>query len=384
MRIKYTNEVLKAIAEMQNATNLNAKIGYQIMQRIYRRVAFPKPQELCTAALSFQKEMREHGFQASIDEAMMGVALYQIIYSVVDEQNESLPMGVVFPIIQNSKIFKERDCKELESNPFVKNIKMDGLEYGTKSTAKRIMKPSELFEYGSCLWRDNIYIPKLAMASEEMEFPCLMDAEGDCIDCVDPMTILESKRYIQNARGNVLILGCNIGYFAYMFSNKANVNSITIVEQDADTLDLFESSILPQFENGNKITTICSDYKDYLNSIKDGEYDYCLVDLGQGMEAYSKYVEIKALHSCVDCKKMKMEYWHEDDYLRVIAAIVTEIVDLTCKMTMDEEFEYVDRHESYDKWIRICLWLLMEKVEIKRPKDLEMLTNPERLKRVLG
>ena len=125
-------------------------------------------------------------------------------------------------------------------------------------------------------------------------------------------------------------------------------------------------------------------YKDYLKSIKDGEFDYCLVDLGQGMEAYSKYVEIKALHSCVDCKKMKMEYWHEDDYLRVIAAIVTEIVDLTCKMTMDEEFEYVDHHEGYDKWIRICLWLLMEKVEIKRPKDLEMLTNPERLKRVLG
>lgn len=53
-------------------------------------------------------------------------------------------------------------------------------------------------------------------------------------------------------------------------------------------------------------------------------------------------------------------------------------------MIMDEEFEYVDHHESYDKWIRICLWLLMEKVEIKRPKDLEMLTKPEKLKRVLG
>lgn len=381
MRIKCTNEVLKAITEIQNASDMNARIGFQLMQHIYRDIVFPKPEGLREGAPVFQKYMKENGFCVSNDEAMMGIALYSILSTVVDDLNKSIPLNVFFQIMQNSKIFKESDCKEFENNPFVKNIKMDGVGYGTKSTAKKIMKPYELFEYGPCAWRNKIYIPKLAMATKEMEFPSLMEVGGERIDCVDPMTILESKRYIQNARGNVLILGCSIGYFAYMFSNKANVNSITIVEQDANTLDLFESSILPQFENGNKITTIFSDYKDYLNSIKDGEYDYCLVDLGQGMESCSKYVEIKSL--CTSYKKMRMEYWQEEDYIRVIAAFVSEFVDLVCEMNMNEEFEYVNHHTGYDKWVQICLWLLMEKVEIERPKDLEMLTSPERLKRVL-
>ena len=112
MRIKCTNEVLKAIAEMQNASDLNAKIGYQLMQHVYRDIVFPKPEGLRGDAPIFQKYMRENGFYVSVDEAMMGIALYSIISAVVDDIDESIPLGVFFQIMQNSKIFKESDCKE--------------------------------------------------------------------------------------------------------------------------------------------------------------------------------------------------------------------------------------------------------------------------------
>ena len=70
---------------------------------------------------------------------------------------------------------------------------------------------------------------------------------------VTPNEVYTVQPAIDNAKGKVLTLGCGMGYFAYMASLKEEVESITIIELEQDVIDLFENSILPQFENKDKI-----------------------------------------------------------------------------------------------------------------------------------
>ena len=64
---------------------------------------------------------------------------------------------------------------------------------------------------------------------------------------------------INKAKGNILVVGLGLGYFAYMTSNKKEVSSVTILEKDKDIIEIFNSCLLDEFENKSKIKIINDD-----------------------------------------------------------------------------------------------------------------------------
>ena len=73
------------------------------------------------------------------------------------------------------------------------------------------------------------------------------------------LTITPNEIEIMNvdeAFGNVLAFGIGLGYYAYMISEKENVDRITIVDINDDVIHLFQKYILPPVKNAHKIKII--------------------------------------------------------------------------------------------------------------------------------
>jgi spermidine synthase len=98
---------------------------------------------------------------------------------------------------------------------------------------------------------------------------------------ITPNEIETMKGPIDKALGNVLTFGLGLGYYAYMTSQKDNVESITVVESNEDVIDLFNKCVLPQFGNAQKkIKIIKADAFEYAqNYIYNGKYDFVFTDL---------------------------------------------------------------------------------------------------------
>jgi spermidine synthase len=107
------------------------------------------------------------------------------------------------------------------------------------------------------------------------------------------------KEPVAQAFGSVLTYGLGLGYYAYMTSEKDNVERVTIVESNEDVIQLFSKYILPQFKHSHKIKIIQSDAFKYAGEhMSKGNYDYVFTDLwhdvSDGIDLYlrmKKYEE---------------------------------------------------------------------------------------------
>ena len=76
---------------------------------------------------------------------------------------------------------------------------------------------------------------------------------------VTPNEIITMRPAIAVARGRVLVYGLGLGYYAFMVSQKVEVQTVTIVEREQPVISLFEKYLLPQFPNRQKITVVHDD-----------------------------------------------------------------------------------------------------------------------------
>lgn len=141
---------------------------------------------------------------------------------------------------------------------------------------------------------------------------------------ITPNEIFTMENSIKEAFGNVLTLGCGMGYFAYMVSEKDDVSHVTIVEKEQDVIDLFTNFILPQFAHKDKITIIKADAFDYMEQLKDGKYDFCFADIWTGHNDTVPYLKLKKL--CKRFQQMKLSYWIEDALIATIIGFVYMII----------------------------------------------------------
>lgn len=148
------------------------------------------------------------------------------------------------------------------NDPFLRNIKITGKQNGKLSLRKIKIQPAEAFVFSDNITTSTFReYPQIGFFKEEFECPAIVSADGKIIAAADPYTINTSQSEIENAQGNVIYYGLEIGYLAYMASNKRSVEKITIYEKSQELIDIFKSEILPQIPNADKIEIVCSDYK---------------------------------------------------------------------------------------------------------------------------
>ena len=223
--------------------------------------------------------------------------------------------------IEKNYLFRGVKClnpEEYLDNPYLKNIKIPTTKDGNWDFGYQSYAPYEGFIYRDIECLENYTeIPQVGFFKEKFTFPTVFEGGREWM-AIKPNEIETMKLPIENARGRVLVYGLGMGYYAFMVSQKDNVESVCIVERDQSVINLFETHILPQFPNKDKITVIKRDAFEYAEKeMKVGGFDYVFTDLwhdvSDGVDLYVKMKKYEAL-----CPNLRFDYWIERSILSSI------------------------------------------------------------------
>lgn len=149
------------------------------------------------------------------------------------------------------------------------------------------------------------------------EFPFFAVTQGDEIwMSIIPHEINTMKKPIENATGNVLVLGLGLGYYVYNIASKRNVTSITVIENDKKIINLFNKYLLPKFPNQEKITILYGDAITYFAQ-SPKKFDYVFSDIWHNVhDGEMLYLKLKAKES--HHEGTNFDYWIETSILAML------------------------------------------------------------------
>ena len=194
--------------------------------------------------------------------------------------------------------------------------------------------------YEPFVWRDPILqrdlreIPQIGYFEEDFHFPAIHQDGVEWMS-VKPNEVETMKEPIQNSHGRVLTLGLGLGYFTFHASQKENVSLVTVVERDAEVIELFQSLILPQFPHREKIEIVQADAFDFMEKeLPKRDYDTVFADLwhdaSDGLELYLKLRRLEK-----NAKGARVDYWIERSLLSALRGLVYErLCDPTIKLPL--------------------------------------------------
>ncbi|WP_225983645.1 hypothetical protein [Pradoshia sp. D12] len=208
-------------------------------------------------------------------------------------------------------MFFKLDEKEYCENPYYKNIKIPTLKIGNSELKYEKYKPFEGFVCNDIVkTKEGRQIPQIGFFETEFEYPAILENERIWMT-VTPNEIETMKEPIEQAFGNVLTYGLGLGYYTYMISEKENVDSITVVEMNEDVINLFQTYILPQFKNHQKIKIIKANAFEYAQkSMAKGQFDFVFTDLWHDVsDGIDMYLKMKLFEK--RCPNTIFTYWIE-------------------------------------------------------------------------
>ena len=233
------------------------------------------------------------------------------------------------------------ETKEYEENPYVKSIKIDGKHFKNLELKYLNYKPYEGFPFDDIKVDENNYFKEttqLGFFEKPYQFLALLENNKIWMS-INPNEIETMKKPISNAKGNIVVFGLGMGYFAYMCSLKGDVKHITIIENNQNIIELFNSKIFPLFEYKNKITIIKSDAFKFVKKIKPNDFTYGFVDLwhnpNDGIHAFLMF---KSEESRLE--GLKFDYWLETGLLALLRRCLITLIDEEINGSTDEQYHY--------------------------------------------
>ena len=211
---------------------------------------------------------------------------------------------------------KRLDVGDFAGDPYLRTIKFPQKTLGDWELKMLNYAPCEAFVFDEPVQTSDFKeIPQIGFFEEEFNFPAVLQ-EGREWMAVKPSEILTMQPHIENAHGNVLAFGLGLGYFAFMASGKKSVKSVTIVEKDPKIIELFNSDLLTQFPNAQKIKVIEADAFEYAEKLSadSNEYDYIFTDIWHDTaDGLAMYLKMKRLLS--KFQNYEFGYWIERSLL---------------------------------------------------------------------
>ncbi|MBO5906952.1 MAG: hypothetical protein J6Q85_02210 [Clostridia bacterium] len=174
---------------------------------------------------------------------------------------------------------KVLSTEKYENNPYYKHIRVDALKGENWEFKREVYPPYRAFIRDDMILADGfVEIPPLGFFDKEFEFLAVLENGNEWMT-LTPVDLDTCERAIDAARGKVITFGLGLGYYAYMVSEKAEVESITVVEKSEEVIKLFTDCILPKFPNKDKVKIINADAFEYAEHVMPNErYDLAFVD----------------------------------------------------------------------------------------------------------
>lgn len=267
--------------------------------------------------------------------------------------------------------FNLLDINEYKNNPYVKNIKLDKVIVDKNHKFENLnYNPFECFLYKNIeIGNDYLEHYKLGYFNDNYSYITLLEDESIWM-LITPHEINTMKEAIDEAYGKVITFGLGLGYYAYMCSLKENVESVTIIEKDKKTIELFKEFILPQFKNKEKIIIINDDAIKYCENKID--YDYGFVDIYKD-EQDGLVLYIKMYRNLVK-QNFHVNYWIEEGMIIILRrALITLLYEIThnlyneCNDTFFDEliskFNEVTKNLSIENKKDIDLFLSIDNIK---------------------
>lgn len=381
MRIKNTRRNMEKMAMLMDLHMTSSTVNTVLTNMINENSMIPSDiDKLRAEAIKLQSQMKN----TSVDKIMMMLMVEGMIAPYIGNDAR------MFDFFMNSLLNEGRvfDVSEIQDNPYVKDIDFKDRRSGDFEFRYHSFMPYELdiYDIPRKIIEYDVDIPRISCFTEKVEYPVIFQNNiKSTWMSVSPNEINTMKQPIRNAKGKVLTLGCGMGYFAYMASLKADVESITIVEREQSVIDLFTSFILPQFKTKDKITVIKDDAIEYMMNLEDGLYDYCFADIWIGVMDFEPYIETKEV--CKRFRKMRMEYWIEDAfgillsshiYIEMLKAFSNNM-NVPLGNMNDNEFPIPENEKKLADYVA----RLVENVEIEKPEHIDYYLTPRNITSLL-
>lgn len=321
MKVANTRKINERIMQYMSREQLNNLLGMGLNLPICTdEITFEDPCDLLSYAAHFRSSMKRDEIIYTEDQSVIASMVMSVLEGTIDNPQEVSPL-ILNEIIKNSHVFHKG---ELENNPYYKNIRFNDQKSGRFELSLASFNQYELFMYDipkDCF--QGVMIPAIGTVDYRFTFPNIKE-NGSAWMSITPNEIYTMQKPIKDATGNVLTLGCGMGYFAYMAALKDEVSHVTIIEKQPEVIELFNTFILPQFSCKDKITVIQADAFSYMENLADGEYDYCFVDIWKGNTDTIPYLKMKKL--CSRFKKTKISHWIEDSLVATMIGFVFVII----------------------------------------------------------
>lgn len=199
---------------------------------------------------------------------------------------------------------------EFYENPYIRNIQVPEVRIGDYLLTNAAYDRGEFFQYDMPDLSADMVVLKIGFFTGKVHFPSLYEGVIPWMS-VCPSEIYSMRKPIEKAHGKVLVLGLGLSYYPYMVSLKDEVRSITIVEKQPEIIEIFENYLLPQFKEKNKIHVVHDDAFTYLESVREGEYDFCFADIWENqIDGAQAYLKIKPQE--IRLAATEFTYWIED------------------------------------------------------------------------
>lgn len=247
---------------------------------------------------------------------------------------------------ENDIFYLNKNLRYKDGNRYVDNVYLNLLiqlkkENSSLPYSLDYIKPYEIFLSGdSYLQTDsNLYYIFLGFSNKEITYP-IFSFSNHRKQMLLPRVIDSTYLQLKIIKGKILILGLRDGYFTFMSSLNEKVKEITVVEHDQEIINFFEKYVLPKCENRNKIKIINEDAFNYLDDVKDHDYDYIFGNIWtNAFTGVTKYLKLK---SRLDSYKYtRCMYFMEE-------SIVTELgMSLTNAILSGPESPYCNRLKEY-------------------------------------
>ena len=259
----------------------------------------------------------------------------------------------------------------IEENPYFKLLKgLKDKRSGKLSFFTREYAPYEVFLIDDEKENQGRLELSLGYYEKGLSFPAL-SKDGTVWMSLIPHEINTMKQAIASAKGNVLTLGLGLGYYAFMVSQKDEVESVTIVENDPKVIAMFQELLLPSFPQKEKIHIVKGDAFDYVKH-HGREFDFTFVDIYHD-ETDALPLYLRLLH----LEQGPTAYWIERAILlyfrRYVLAFLEEQYD-----GLGEE-AYQERHD-FPSALFGALFDATEDASIQNDEELKAFLSPASLK----
>ena len=204
------------------------------------------------------------------------------------------------------------DPSKYTQNKYYKNIKIENIKDGAWELKQECYAPYRAVICADLIINEDFSeIPPIGFFDEEFHFPAVLENGNEWMT-LTPVDLDTSDEAIAKARGKVVTFGLGLGYYAYMVSEKEEVESITVIEKSPGVINLFDKYILPQFSHPEKLRVICADAFEYAEiSMPYEKYDFAFVDTWRdASDGAPMYEKMKALEHLSPCTEFS--YWIEN------------------------------------------------------------------------